>query len=148
MNYVGVLKDILLLDYGGINTKNILMRCEWVKPQDSPGNATYMRDDASFLVVNFQHKLARMENPFIFPSQATQVLFSKNVEKPGWKVVLQKEARARQEVVDKTDAFISTTIESTGMIPPQTLPRPRQAVNLVGAIELSEEDNLIVLAHY
>ena len=66
--YVGVLKDILLLDYRGLNTQIILLRCEWMKPQDSWRNATYIRDDAGFLVVNFRHKLARMVDPFIFPS--------------------------------------------------------------------------------
>ncbi len=31
VNYVGVLKDILELDYGALQTKVILLRCEWVK---------------------------------------------------------------------------------------------------------------------
>ena len=148
INYVGVLKDILLLDYGGLNTQIILLRCEWVKPRDSWGNATYTRDNAGFLVVNFRQKLGCMVDPFIFPSQATQVFFSDVVEKPGWKVVLWKEVRARCEVVDKSDAFISTTVESADMIAPQTLPNPPCVVNLVGAIELSEEDNLLAHDHY
>ena len=148
INYVGVLKDILLLDYRGLNTTIILLRCKWVKPQDSRGNAAYTRDDAGFLVVNFRQKLGRLVDPFIFPSQAKQVFFSDVVEKPGWKVVLRKEARARREVVDKVDAFISTSMESTGMIAPQTLPSPPSVVNLVGAIELTEEDNLLAHDHY
>ena len=88
-----------------------------------------------------------MVDPFIFPSQATQVFFSDAVEKPGWKVVLRKEARARREFVDKADAFISTTVKSTNMIAPWTLPGPPNAINLVGAIELSEEDNLLAQNH-
>lgn len=148
VNYVGVLKDILLLDYGGLSTQIILLRCEWIKPQDLRGNATYTRDEAGFLVVNFRHKLPRMVDPFIFPSQATQVFFSDIVDKPGWKVVLRKEARARREFVDKADAFISTTVESADMIAPSTLPNPPNAVNLVGAIELSDEDNLLAQNNY
>ena len=31
VNYVGVLKDVLELDYGALSTKIILLRCEWVK---------------------------------------------------------------------------------------------------------------------
>ena len=98
--------------------------------------------------MNFGQKLGRLVDPFIFPSQATQVFFSDVVEKPGWKVVLWKEAKARREVVDKVDAFISTSMESTDMIAPQTLPSPPFVVNLVGAIELSEEDNLLAHDHY
>lgn len=146
--YVGVLKDVLELDYGAVNTKIILLRCEWVKHQDNRGNPTYTRDESGFLLVNFRHRLARMAEPFIFPSQATQVFFSDVSNRPGWKVVLSKEARARREVVDTTNAFISTTVESTRLRAPQTLPVPTEMVNLVGAIELTEEKNLLALASY
>jgi hypothetical protein len=118
VNYVGVLKDILQLDYGALHTEIILLRCEWMKPKDGRGNSTYIRDNAGFLVVNFRHKLPCLAEPFIFPSQATQVFFSDVVEKPGWKVVLRKEARAKREVVDTTDAFISTIVETAGLIAP------------------------------
>ena len=83
MNYVGVLKDILQLDYGALHTQIILLPCEWMKPQDSHGNPTYTRDEAGFLVVNFRHKLPQLDEPFIFSSQTTQVFFSDVVDKPG-----------------------------------------------------------------
>jgi len=70
VNYVGVLKDILLLDYIALHTQVIFMRCEWVKPKDNRGNPTYIRDDSGFLMVNFHHKMPHMVEPFIFPSQA------------------------------------------------------------------------------
>lgn len=143
VNYVGVLKDVLELDYGALSTKIILLRCEWVKRQDSRGNPTYTKDESGFLVVNFRHKLPRLAEPFIFPSQATQVFFSDVPERPGWKVVLRKEARARREVVDSGDAFISTTVESRGLRAPHSVPIPTETVSLVGAIELSEEENML-----
>lgn len=145
VNYVGVLKDVLELDYGAISRKIILLRCEWVKRQDNRGNPTYTKDEYGFFVVNFRHTLPRLSEPFIFPSQATQVFFSDVPGRAGWKVVLHKEARARREVVDTGDAFISTTVESAGLRAPQSMPIPRETVNLVGAIELFEEENL--LAH-
>ena len=89
-----------------------------------------------------------MSEPFIFPSQATQVFFSDVEGKPGWKVVLRKEVRARQKVVDTMDAFISTTTESTGMTAPLRLPMALDTANLVGAIKLSAEENLIALEQY
>jgi hypothetical protein len=100
------------------------------------------------LVVNFRHKLPRLSEPFIFPSQATQVFFSDVVDKPGWKVVLRKEARAKREVVDTTDAFISTTVDSVGLVAPRQFPQAARSVNLVGAIELSAEDNLLAQGAY
>ena len=121
VNYVGVLKDVLELDYGALSTRIIVLRCEWVKSQDTRGNPTYTRDESSFLVVNFRHKLPRMAEPFIFPSQAMQVFFSDVPDRPGWKVVLRKETRARREVVDPVDAFINTTVESTGLRAPTVL---------------------------
>ena len=40
VNYVGVLKDILKLDYGLVHTPLIILRCEWMKRQDNRGNPT------------------------------------------------------------------------------------------------------------
>jgi hypothetical protein len=62
VNYVGVLKDILKLDYGLVRTPIILFQCEWMKRQDNRGNSTYIRDDPGFLVVNFKHKLPKTCN--------------------------------------------------------------------------------------
>ena len=89
-----------------------------------------------------------MAEPFIFSSQVTQVFFSDIIDKPGWKVVLRKEARSRREVVETTDAFISTTVESVGLRALESLPTPTEHVNLVGAIELSPEENLLAHASF
>jgi hypothetical protein len=66
VNYVGVVKDILKLDYGPLSRPIVLLRCQWAKRSDSRGNPTYTHDDAGFLVVNLQHNLPRMSDPFIF----------------------------------------------------------------------------------
>jgi hypothetical protein len=95
VNYVGIVKDILKLNYRSVHTPVILLRCEWVRGHDNRGNSTYIRDEAGFLFVNFQHKMPKLAEPFIFPSQATQVFYSDDIRKGGWKVVLWNEARAR-----------------------------------------------------
>ena len=66
INYIGVLKDILELDYGLLHTPVILLKCKWMKRVDNQGNNTYTRDEAGFLVVNFCHKLPRLANPLYF----------------------------------------------------------------------------------
>ena len=148
VNYVGVLKDILELHYDALYNKIILFQCEWMKKRDNQGNGTYTRDEFGFLVVNFWHKLPRLAEPFIFPSQATQVFFSNVVEKPAWKVVLRKEARARREVLDTADAFISTIVETSGLSAPRNPQACAETMNLVGAIELSVEENLLANEEY
>ncbi len=52
MNYVGMIKDIMPLDYELANTLIILLRCEWIKCTYNQGSNTYKEDDAKLLVVN------------------------------------------------------------------------------------------------
>ena len=148
VNYVVVVKDILKLDYGPVTSPVILLCCEWVKRHDNRGNPTYIRDKAGFLCVNFRHKLPKSAEPFIFPSQATQVFYSDDMKKDGWKVVLRSDMRASQEVVDTSDVFITTTVEISGMTAPSLLPPLLGTASLVGALELSTEDNLLAGATF
>jgi hypothetical protein len=148
VNYVGVLKDVLELDYGPLHILVILLKCEWMKRVDNRGNNMYTQDEVGFLLVNFRHKLPWMADPFIFLSQAIQVFFFGLPNKPGWKVVLRKEARSKREVVDTSDAFITTTSEALGLSIPTEVPLPLPAVSLVGAIEFSAKDNLLASAVY
>jgi hypothetical protein len=71
VNNIGVLKDILKLNYRPMRTPITLFHCKWMKRHDNRNNPTYVRDDAGFLVVNFWHMLLKSSDPFIFPSQAT-----------------------------------------------------------------------------
>ena len=148
VNYVGIVKDILKLDYGPLNTPVILLCCDWIKKHDNRGYPTYVRDEAGFLCVNFRHKMPKSADPFIFPSQATQVFYSTDTKKDGWKVVLRSDVRATREVVDTSDVFITTTVEASGMTAPSSLPPLPETASLVGAIELSIEDNLLAGATF
>jgi hypothetical protein len=107
-----------------------------------------VRDDAGFLVVNFRNKIPHTADPFIFPSQATQVFFSDVVGRPVCKVVLQNEARARRKVMNITNAFISRTVETSRLIALQSLPIPVETVNIVGATELTAEETLLAQEEY
>lgn len=53
VKFVGVLKDILKLDYGLVHTPVHIFRCEWMKREDNQGNPTYVKDDVEFFTVNF-----------------------------------------------------------------------------------------------
>jgi hypothetical protein len=148
VHYVGVVKDILKVDYGQLSSPVLLFRCQSAKRTDIRGNPTYTRDDSGFLVVNVRHNLPRMSDPFIFPGQATQVFYSDVPNRPGWKVVLQKEVRAQRQVADNADVFITTSVHPTGLTAPERVPRPLHTASLVGAIELSAEDQLLAQAQF
>jgi hypothetical protein len=148
VNYVGVVKDILKLDYGPLSRPIVLLRCQWAKRSDSRGNPTYTRDDAGFLVVNVQHNLPKMSDPFIFAAQATQVFYSDVHDKPGWKVVLRKEARGKREVAENTNAFITTSVESAGLTARPDIPPPPNQASLVGAIQLIPQEQLLAMAAF
>jgi hypothetical protein len=63
-------------------------------------------------------------------------------------VVLRKETRSKREVVNTADVFITTTSEASGLTVPTEVPGHPTTQSLVGAIELSAEDNLLAIASY
>ena len=148
LNYVGILKDILKLNYGPFRTPVILFRCEWMKQSDNRGNPTYVRDEAGFMVVNFCQKVPQMLEPFIFTSQTTQVFWSDEVRKPGLKVVLAKEARSQRHQQSTTDVFMTTTDEARGMQLANHVTPPPTTTSLVGAIKLSDLHKSLALAKF
>jgi hypothetical protein len=89
-----------------------------------------------------------MEEPFIFSSQTTQVFFSSVEGRPGWKVVFQKEARSRREVVDTSYVFITTIVEASGLIAPEDVSTPPLTVFLDGTIKLSTKEHLLAIAKF
>ena len=135
LNYVGVLQDILKLDYSPLQTPVVIFWCEWLEREDTRGNIAYMRDDAEFVVVNSRHTLPKVLELFIFPSQATQIFFSNDLKTLGWKVVLRKEAWSKREEQHTTNVFITTGLEVQGMSAPERVPPPPITISLVGAME-------------
>ena len=148
LNYVGVLKDILKLNYGPLRTPIIVFRCEWMKQRDNWGNPCYIKDDAGFMVVNFCHKIPKMSDTFIFYSQATQVFWSTEAGRLGWRVVLAKEARARRHEQCTTDVFITRSTQVDGVDNADRLHPSPTTVSLVRAIELSDSENSLALARF
>ena len=119
-DYVGVLQDIFVPNYGHLNTQIILFSCTWKKRSDTHGNSTYLRDADGFLTVNFKHNTSRAVDPYVFPSQCSQVFFANDDSHgPGqqWKVVLRKEARGRRKVEDDDEIYMTTNHSSSTVNP-------------------------------
>jgi hypothetical protein len=85
-----------------------------------------MKPDSYLLISDI--RCQNWQNPFIFPSQATQVFYSDD----------SSEAWTRREVLDTSDVFISTTVEIEGLTAPDS-PPPLPGT----AIELLTEENLL-----
>lgn len=150
-NYVGILQDIFVLNYGAVKTPVIIFSCMWKRRYDNFRHETYVRDADGFLVVNFKHNTSRSVDPYVFPSQCSQVFFSDDDLRPEgteWKVILRKEARSRRKVEEDDDVFINSAVMSAGAVPSSTFANPPTEPDLTGAIVLNETDNAIALQSF
>ena len=149
IDYVGILQDILVPDYGDLGTAVIIFSCLWKKRTDNHNNSTYIRDGDGFLVVNFKHNIPKSVDPYVFPSQCTQVFFSDDDLRPRgsqWKVILRKEARGRRKVEEDDDLFISTNASTDGgVVSGTSLLNQSVEPNLTGAIVLNDIENAIAM---
>ncbi len=91
IQYVGVLKDIILLNYGPMSQPMVLFKCDWcTHGSDKWGNPTYRRDEDGFLLANFHNLKVEVTKPFVFPSQVQQVFNVDELNTLWWKVVFHK----------------------------------------------------------
>ncbi len=73
---MGVLKDIILLDYGFVSQPVVLFKCDWVTfGYDRWGNPTYKQNEDGFLLAYFHHLKADIDEPYVFPMQVQQVFY-------------------------------------------------------------------------
>lgn len=86
--YFGVLTDIYELDYFG-SFKIILFRCDWVNITSPRG---LKNDLDGVILVNFSQLIHTgqllYDNPFVFPSQAKQVLYMHDPKNNEWFYVI------------------------------------------------------------
>jgi hypothetical protein len=132
MQYVGILQDIILLDYGLVSIPVVLFKCDWVKNEvDRRGHPTYKRDEDGFLLANFND-----DEPFVFPAQMQQVFYSEELNQPWWKVVLHKEPRSRRVVTEAGEEQTVIQDNVIGVEVPLEIPNVPHNMAMVGAIEL------------
>jgi len=65
LNYVGVLKEILLVDYYGLCL--VLFKCSWIPPNLHGNARTICQDEHRFWQVNFQWQLPPTMEPYVLP---------------------------------------------------------------------------------
>jgi hypothetical protein len=96
-----------------------------------------------FLSVNFRQSKAQVDEPYIFLAQVQQVFYADDPNMPGQKVVLHKEPRSKRILVSDSDE-ITMLDNLIGVDAPPEFPRVPRNMALVGAIELTGADAILV----
>jgi len=146
IQYVGVLKDIILLDYGPVSQPMVFFKCEWVTHGSNRcGNPTNKRDEDGFLLANFCHLKANINEPYVFPMQVQQVFYAHDPSTPWWKIIFHKEPRSKRVVVEnneKINIHVNNVIDTKA---PLQIPKAPSDTTLVGAIELTRANVILVV---
>ncbi|KAG7572325.1 hypothetical protein ISN44_As09g006960 [Arabidopsis suecica] len=91
LTYYGVIKEILLMDYHMFKVP--LFRCNWA----NTGNG--VKEEDGFTLVNLHmNQTAYLKDPFILPSQAKQVFYSREDDNSNWYVVMRAPPRGYHEL--------------------------------------------------
>jgi hypothetical protein len=137
IQYVVILKDIFLLNYGLVFQLVVLFKCDWVTPRfDRWGNPTYRWDEDGFLLINFRNLKVEVTEPFVFPSQMQQVFYANEPSTTWWKVVFHKEARSKHIIAENNEEISIPINKVIGIEVPFIIPEVLNNIIFVGAIEL------------
>ena len=103
---IGVLKDILMVDYGPL--KSVVMKVSWVKHRNE-GSSTIKKDRHGFWIAKLDAKdLGGDYNQYVFPKHVIQVFFTDDQRDPAWKVVLSHKPSKREIGEDDHTMFAGT----------------------------------------
>ena len=72
LNYLGVINDILHVDYG--MHQFVLLKCSWIRP-DLEGAPTIRRDVHGFWSVKYGARQAPVVEPYVFPNHVQQASY-------------------------------------------------------------------------
>ncbi|KAG0614412.1 hypothetical protein M758_6G174600 [Ceratodon purpureus] len=107
--YVGIIKDILEVDYGHI--KRNVLKCSWIKPH-LRGEPTIRRDADGFWSVKYASRQAAGVEPYLQPLHARQVYFVDDPLDREWKVVRYKNPRSKRV----TDGLSKGSLSAPGRL--------------------------------
>ena len=96
LTYYGVIKEILLVDYHMFKVP--LFRCNWANTWNG------VKEEDGFTLVNLHmNQAAYLKDPFILPSQAKQVFYSREDDNSNWYVVMRAPPRGYHELETEED---------------------------------------------
>ncbi|XP_048617693.1 uncharacterized protein LOC125589230 [Brassica napus] len=96
ITYYGVIKEILVIDYHMFKVP--LFRCNWAN------TANGVKEEDGFTLVNLHmNQAAYLKDPFILPSQAKQVFYSREDDASNWYVVMRAPPKGYHELETEED---------------------------------------------
>lgn len=102
VTYYGVIKEIILLDYHMFHVP--LFKCSWA----NTGNG--VKEEEGFTLVNLHlNQMAFLRDPYILPSQAKQVFYSREDELSPWYVVMRAPPRGYHEL-ETEEEFVAAPV--------------------------------------
>lgn len=100
VSFYGVIKEIILIDYHMFQVP--LFRCSWA----NKGNGVKVED--GFTLVNLhQNQASYLNDPFILPSQAKQIFYSRDDDCSPWYVVMRAPPRGYHELETEVASVIA-----------------------------------------
>jgi hypothetical protein len=74
LQYVGILKEILVVTYSSLHA--CYFCCSWIPPNIWGSFSTICQDKHGFWLVNFANRLPPMEKPYVFLALVSQVSYN------------------------------------------------------------------------
>jgi len=98
-----------------------------------------------FLLANFRHLKANVDEPFVFLTQMQQVFYVEDSGAPWWKIVLHKELRSKHVVAENNEevSTLANNVIST-KVTLQILEAPSHNT-FVGAIQLTGANTILTI---
>ncbi|KAG0573462.1 hypothetical protein KC19_VG180400 [Ceratodon purpureus] len=100
LKYVGIIKDIIQVEYGHI--KYITLKCSWIRPH-LEGSRSIRVDEHGFWSVKIAARQYPPVEPYVMPSHVKQVYFIEDLRNPEWRIVCNVESRWRRNTTDLDD---------------------------------------------
>jgi hypothetical protein len=112
--YVGVLTEILKLDYGPLPSPIVLFKGRWLDSKTQPAARASIRyDESGLLQADFSQELpASKDMNYVLAAQVQQVFFYPNKRGTRWRTILHKEPRSLRVFADVETAEYTVSIDN------------------------------------
>lgn len=141
--YVGVLTQILQLDYGPLlhSEPAIILKAKWVRSKWGPDSSgpSMKHDETGLWLANFNIPYPAAEKlDYVLPGQVEQVFFYPNEARTAWRHILHKEGRSRRVVEGIYDVEYNDLVDHHEVVEAELLAAANRAV------PLEEGESLVV----
>lgn len=148
LTYVGVLTQILRLDYGPMLQYEpvIILKAKWVRSKWGPDRSqpSMKHDNNGLWLANFNMPYPSSEKlDYVLPSQIEQVFFYPNIARTSWRHVLHKEGRSRRVVEGTNDVEYNDLVDRHEIVEVQLVAAANRHVPLAEGQSVVVEERVV-----